>query len=100
MRIQVTFRGIAQLYRVMNKKWTIEIDVRGNTVADVISELIRKYGPVINRTLLDEQGDIDMELRVFRNQRTFLEYGQRMQAPLDDGDELLFMGFGITTQPF
>lgn len=100
MKIQVTFRGIAYLYKVMNKKWTIEIDVQGNTVADVISELIRKYGPVINRTLLDEWGDIDMELRVFRNQRMFLEYSQRMQVALNDGDELLFLGFGITTQPF
>jgi hypothetical protein len=100
MRIHVTFRGIAQLYKAMNRKWTIEIDVRGNTVADVLSELAGKYGPVINRMLLDEQGEIDMELRVFLNQRTFLEYGQRMQVALNDGDALLIMGFGITTQPF
>ncbi len=99
MRIQVTFRGIAHLYKVMNKKWTIEIDVPGNTVADVITALTRKYGPVIKQTLLDEEGDIDMELRLFHNERNFLTYGQRMQVVLNNGDRLLFLGFGITTQP-
>lgn len=98
MRVQVTFRGIAHLYRVMNKKWTIGIDIRGNTVADVISALSNRYGPVIKHALLDERGDIDMELRLYHNEGTFLEYGQRMQVVLNDGDKLLFMGFGLTAK--
>lgn len=94
MRIHVTFRGIAHLYKVMNKKWTIEIDILGNTVGDVVSALISKYGAVIRKTLLDQQGDIDMELRLVHNERIFLEYGTRMQTPLNDGDKLLFMAVG------
>lgn len=94
MKIQVTFRGIANLYKVMNKKWTIDIDVAGNTVRDVVSALITKYGAVIKQALLDQQGDIDMELRLVHNERTFLEYGQRMDTPLNDGDKLWFMAVG------
>jgi molybdopterin converting factor small subunit len=94
MNINVTFRGIAHLYNAMNKKRTIDVQISGNTVRDVISALISKYGSVVKQTLLDQQGDIDMELRLVHNERVFLEYGQRMDAPLNDGDKLWFMAVG------
>jgi hypothetical protein len=94
MRIQVTFRGIAHLYKAMNKKWTIDIDISGNTVRDVVNTLISKYGSVIKQTILDQQGDIDMEMRLVHNERVFLEYGERMDVPLNDGDKLWFMAVG------
>lgn len=94
MKIQVTFRGIAYLYKAMNKKWTIDIEIPGNTVGDVIRALLRKYGSVVKQTLLDHEGNIDMELRVVHNERSFLEYPTRMQATLDDGDKLLIMAVG------
>jgi hypothetical protein len=94
MKIQVTFRGIGNLYRVMNKKWTIDIEIAGNTVRDVIDTLISRYGSVIKQSLLDQQGDIDMELRLVHNERVFLEYGARMDVPLNDGDKLWFMAVG------
>ncbi|HAR94506.1 MAG TPA: hypothetical protein DCR97_00855 [Deltaproteobacteria bacterium] len=94
MKINVTFRGIAHLYKVMNKKWTIDVEIAGNTVRDVINALISKYGSVVRQSLLDTEGDIDMELRVVYNERTFLEYGDRMDAPLNDGDKLWFMAVG------
>lgn len=94
MKIEVTFRGIAHLYNVMNKKRTINVHITGNTVRDLINALISKYGSIIKQTLLDRQGDIDMELRLVHNERTFLEYGQRMDAPLNDGDKLWFMSVG------
>jgi molybdopterin converting factor small subunit len=94
MRIQVTFRGIAHLYKIMNKKWTIDIDISGNTVRDVVNTLISKYGSAIKQSLLDQQGDIDMEMRLVHNERVFLQYGERMDAPLNDGDKLWFMAVG------
>jgi len=94
MRINVTFRGIAHLYNVMNKKRTIDVHIAGNTVRDVINALLKKYGAVIRQTLLDAEGNIDMELRVVHNERTFLEYAQRMDTPLNDGDMLWFMAVG------
>lgn len=94
MKIQVTFRGMAHLYKVMNKKWTVDVDIAGNKVRDVINVLISRYGSVIRQALLDQQGDIDMELRLVYNERTFLEYGDRMDAPLNDGDKLWFMAVG------
>jgi hypothetical protein len=94
MKIQVTFRGIAHLYKVMNKKWTVDIEIRGNTVRDVINALVSRYGSIVKQSLLDQQGDIDMELRLVHNERKFLEYGERMDAPLNDGDKLWFMAVG------
>ena len=61
---------------------------------DVVNALITRYGAAIKQALLDQQGDIDMELRLVHNERIFLEYGQRMDAPLNDGDKLWFMAVG------
>lgn len=94
MKINITFRGIAHLYNAMNKKRTIDVHISGDTVRDVINTLISKYGSVIKQTLLDQTGNIDMELRVVHNERIFLEYAHRLDTPLNDGDKLWFMSVG------
>ncbi len=94
MKIHVKFRGLPQLYKVMNKRKDVDVEFSGNTVRDCVDKLVGKYGAAMKKALLDQNGDVDMELRVVLNDRTFLQHGQRMDFPLNDGDSLLFMTVG------
>jgi molybdopterin converting factor small subunit len=94
MRVQVKFRGLPQLYKVMNKRKELDVEFSGITVGDCVNDLVRKYGAPLKKALLDQNGDVDMELRVVLNDRTFLMYGERMDIPLNEGDSLLFMTVG------
>ena len=96
MRIHVKFQGLGNLYKVMNKKKDLDLDFPGNCVVvkDIIDSLVKRYGVPIKKALLNQEGDIDMEIRVLHNNRTFLMYGQRMDIPLQEGDVLQFMTVG------
>ncbi len=58
-----------QLYKVMNQKKDIHFEFSGNTVGDLVRDLVHKYGSAVKKTLLDQNGDIDMELRVIHNDK-------------------------------
>ena len=94
MRVHLKIRGLPQLYKVMDKKKDFDFEFPGNTVGDAIRSLVNKYGLPVKKALLDQNGDIDMELRVVHNDRTFLMHGERMNAPLNDGDTLWLMTVG------
>ena len=96
MKIHVKFQGLGNLYKVMNKKKDLDLDFPGNyiVVKDIIDSLVKRYGVPIKKALLNQEGDIDMEIRVLHNNRTFLMYGQRMDIPLQEGDVLQFMTVG------
>jgi hypothetical protein len=96
MKIHVKFQGLGNLYKAMNKKKDLDLDFPGNNVMvkDIIDSLLKRYGATIKKALLNDEGDIDMEIRVLLNNRTFLMYGQRMDIPLNEGDVLQFMTVG------
>jgi hypothetical protein len=48
----------------------------------------------VRKAILDQKGEIDMELRVVVNQSNHLSYGERMAVPLHDGDTLHLMTAG------
>jgi hypothetical protein len=94
MKIHLKIEGLPQLYKLMQKKKSLDIEFPGNTLGDFIKALVNRYGPGVNKALMDEKGEIDMELRVAVNFSKFLSYGERMNAPLNDGDTLHFMTVG------
>ncbi|MBN1848953.1 MAG: MoaD/ThiS family protein [Deltaproteobacteria bacterium] len=96
MKIHVKFMGLGTLYKAMNKKKDLDLDFPKNhvTVKDIIDSLIQRYGVHIKKALLNQEGDIDMEIRVLHNNKTFLTYGQRMDIALNEGDTLQFMSVG------
>jgi hypothetical protein len=94
MKIRLKIRGLPQLYKVMDKKKDLDFEFPGNTVGDAVRSLVNKYGPAVRKALLDQNGDIDMELRVVHNDRTFLMHGERMNAALKEGDTLWLMTVG------
>ncbi len=94
MKIHFKIEGLALLYKILNKKKDLEIEFPGATLRDFVNGLIKKYGPGVKKALLDQKGEIDMELRVVVNYSNYLQYGQRMDAPLNEGDTLHFMAVG------
>ena len=94
MKIHLKIEGLAPLYKILNRKKELDFEFNGNTLRDFTNGLIRKYGPGVQKALLDQKGEIDMELRVVVNLTHFLSYGQRMDTPLNEGDTLHLMTVG------
>lgn len=89
MKIHVNLGGIPVLFRTLKKK-EFDVEFCGATVRDLIDDLVRRYGTPITKALLDCSGDVDMEIRVVRNNVYLME--DRMDAILQEGDILAFRG--------
>ena len=94
MRVHLKIEGLPQLYKTLHKKKDLDVEFPGNTLRDFVDGLARKYGPGVKKAIMDQKGEIDMELRVAVNFREFLSYGERMDTPLNNGDTLHLMTVG------
>ena len=91
MKVNLKFNGMPILYKTLNKKKETEIDFPGKTLRELIAGLTGKYGQPMRKALLDNNGDVDVEIRVVLNDTSYLTDG-RMETVLSDGDTLVFMG--------
>jgi MoaD family protein len=89
MKIHVEFLGFPTASDVIGKK-KLEVHVPGNTVQDVIDELIRLYGKKVKEAFYSERGDFDAMMQIALNGKAFIPAGKH-QTPLNDGDNLVFM---------
>ncbi|MBN1103456.1 MAG: hypothetical protein JXL84_08615 [Deltaproteobacteria bacterium] len=94
MKIHLRIEGLAPLYKIFRNQKALDFEFPGNTLRDFTDALIRKYGPGVKKAIMDQKGEIDMELRVVVNQTDYLSYGERMAAALHDGDTLHLMTVG------
>jgi hypothetical protein len=94
MNVHLSVKGVAPLYKLLGKKNDLDITFPGNTVQDLVNELIKKYGNGVKKALLDDKEEIDMELRVSLNQIGFLSYGERMNKTINERDTVYIMGVG------
>lgn len=65
------------------------IEVHGNTVGEVLDELVQRY-PVMHRYTLDDDGNIVQSLNVFLNGVEIRSLAGR-GTPLDDEDLLIMV---------
>ncbi len=94
MKIRLSVKGVAPLYKLLGKKNDIDITFPGNTLRDLVNELIKKFGNGVKKAILDDKEEIDMEIRVSLNQIGFLSYGERMNTPINERDTVYIMGVG------
>jgi hypothetical protein len=94
MKIRLKVEGIPQLYKIMNKRKDLDFEFPGSTLRDFINGLVKRFGPGVKTALLDQKGEIDMELRVVVNFSKYLSYGERMDISLNEGDILHLMTVG------
>jgi molybdopterin converting factor small subunit len=89
MKIHVEFLGFPTVSDVVGKN-KLELDIPGNTVKDVIDELIRVYGRKVRAAFYDEKGRFDATLQMALNGRDFIP-ADKQHTPLNEGDTLIFM---------
>jgi hypothetical protein len=94
MKIHLKIEGMPHLYKIFRKKKEIDVDFTGITLRDFVNGLIKKYGAGVKKAILDQQGEIDIGLRVAINFSQFLTYGNRMDTPLNNGDTIHLMTVG------
>lgn len=93
MRIHLNFKGIPILYKTLNKRKEIDLELAGPrcTLRELIDILVRKFGASVRKALLDAAGNIDMEIRVVLNEGIYLGM-DRMETVIEEGDTLVFLG--------
>jgi len=89
MKILVEFLGFPMVSDVIGKK-KMELDIPGNTVKDVIDELIRLYGRKVKEAFYDEKGRFDVTLQMTLNGKIFIP-ADKQHTALNEGDTLVFM---------
>jgi len=89
MKIHVEFLGFPMVSDVIGKT-KMELDIPGNTVIDVIDELIRLYGKKVREAFYDEKGRFDVTLQMTLNGKIFIP-ADKQETPLNEGDTLIFM---------
>jgi hypothetical protein len=93
VKIHLKIEGLPQLYKILNKKKALDFEFQGQTIRDFAVGLARKYGRGVDRVLLDQNGAIDMGLRVAVN-FSVQSYENRMDTALHDGDTIHLMTVG------
>lgn len=93
MKIHLDFKGMPILYKALNKQkeFTLDLAPTRCTLGELVEFLTRKFGAMVRKALLDQKGDVDMEIRVVVNRDTYLAEN-RMQTLLEDGDSVAFLG--------
>lgn len=89
MKILVNFGGIPILFRTLRKK-EFEVEFCGCTVRDLVDDFSRQYGEPFKKALLDNNGDVDIEIRIWRNDCYLMD--DRMGTTLEEGDFVAFRG--------
>ena len=89
MKINVEFLGFPMVSDIIGKK-KLELDTPGNTLKDVIDELIRLYGKKVRDCFYDEKGNFDVAIQIALNGKTFIP-ADKHHTPLNEEDTLIFM---------
>lgn len=89
MKINMEFWGLPMVSDVIGKK-KLEVDVSGETVKNVIDELIRHYGKKVSDVFYDAEGNFDLMIQIVLNGKSFIP-ADKHNTPLKDGDSLIFM---------
>ena len=90
MKIHVEFLGLPMVSDVVGKK-KLELIVSGETVKDVIDELIKQYGKKVRNAFYDSEGKFDVMIQVALNGKSFIPPEKHQSPLLREGDTLMFM---------
>lgn len=89
MKVLVNFGGLPILFRTLKKK-EFEYEFCGCTVRELIDAFVSQYGEPFKKAVLDNSGDVDVEIRILHNDCYLME--DRMEKILKEGDFLAFRG--------
>ncbi len=90
MKINVEFLGLPMVSDVVGKK-KLELVFSGETIKDVIDELIRHYGTKVRNAFYDSDGKFDVMIQIALNGKSFIPPEKHQSPLLSEGDTLMFM---------
>ena len=68
----------------------LEVEFEGETVADLVSHLQKRYGQAARDALLDEEGLLDPVIQFVVNKEAWVRHDQ-LDRPLHDGDNVTIL---------
>jgi molybdopterin converting factor small subunit len=89
MKIEITFLSLPKVTKIIGSK-TISFNFSGQTINDLLNELVQKYGAELGQFLLDDSGKLDMVFKIILNKKDWIK-GDQLNKVLQDGDELTIM---------
>jgi molybdopterin converting factor small subunit len=89
MRIKLRLLGFPLLTRVIGKR-EMDFELAGNTVGDLIEEILARYGEKAEAALLDIDGKFDQTIRILLNEKAYVQ-PHRLNTIVHPGDEVTLM---------
>ena len=89
MRIKLHLMALPALVKAMGGK-KLEVDLPGETVADLLDHLVKRYGRAAEEALLDEEGRLDAIIQILINETEWVVHDE-LDVPLKEGDSVILM---------
>lgn len=89
MKINITFLSLPKVTKIIGSK-SILFNFSGQTISDLLNELVKKYGTELGQFLLDDSGKLDMIFKMILNKKDWIKRTQ-LDKVLKDGDQLTIM---------
>jgi sulfur carrier protein ThiS len=89
VKITIELLGLPTLSSIIGK--SKELEMPGNTVSDLISFLVKRYGSKVTQNLLDSKGNLDNTIQVMVNETGFLPRESLSEKTLENGDTVRFL---------
>ncbi len=89
MKVNVESLGLPAVTKLIGRR--VDIDFPGDTLADLIGFLAKRYGQPMRKALLDTQDELDVTIQVMLNDEGHLARDQYSKRALKDGDRVIFM---------
>jgi len=68
----------------------LEVELDGRTAGDLLDHLTRTYGKGARDALLDERGQLDLEVQLLRNRKDWITRDS-LNTELEEGDHVTIM---------
>jgi molybdopterin converting factor small subunit len=89
MKIAVEFLSMPVVTKIVGSK-SISLNFSGQTIEDLMNELVTRYGEKVRGFLLDESGKLDRIFKILLNKKEWISRDQ-MSKILKDGDKVTIM---------
>jgi len=89
MKISVEFLSLPIVTKIVGGK-SLSLNFSGQTVDDLVSEIVNKYGEKVRRFFLDESGKLDRVFKILLNKKEWISRDQ-MNKTLKEGDQVTIM---------
>lgn len=89
MIIEITFLSLPKVTKIIGNK-SISFNFSGETINDLLHELVKEYGAELGQFLLDDYGKLDMIFKIILNKKDWIKRDQ-LSKVLKDGDQLTIM---------